>query len=72
MHQFIVIFSFLPYLVFFLTCFVLRFSGFMKFGGFIFASVCAWYLGTLLAYLTPQDPLAFDQLLPEKPKIYSK
>ncbi|KAL7983618.1 hypothetical protein Chor_000494 [Crotalus horridus] len=45
---------------------------FMKFGGFIFASVCAWYLGTLLAYLIPQDPLAstFDQLLPEKPKNY--
>ncbi|KAM3837211.1 protein FAM3B [Vipera latastei] len=45
-------------------------KSFMKFGGFIFASVCAWYLGTLLAYLTPQDPFAFDQLLPEKPKIY--
>nr|AAR06854.1 cytokine-like protein [Bitis gabonica] len=45
-------------------------KNFMKFGGFIFASVCAWYLGTLLAYLVPQDPLEFDQLLPEKPKIY--
>ncbi|ETE57575.1 Protein FAM3B, partial [Ophiophagus hannah] len=44
---------------------------FIKFGGFIFASVCAWYLGTILAYLIPQDPLVstFNQLLPEKPKI---
>uniref|UniRef100_A0A8C5RSY1 FAM3 metabolism regulating signaling molecule B n=1 Tax=Laticauda laticaudata TaxID=8630 RepID=A0A8C5RSY1_LATLA len=35
------------------------------------ASVCAWYLGTVLAYLIPQDSLVstFDQLLPEKPKI---
>ncbi|XP_070799598.1 protein FAM3B [Pituophis catenifer annectens] len=46
-------------------------KNFMKFGAFIFASVCAWYLGTVLAYLIPQEPLAltFDQLLPEKPKI---
>uniref|UniRef100_A0A098M064 Protein FAM3B-like protein n=1 Tax=Hypsiglena sp. JMG-2014 TaxID=1550645 RepID=A0A098M064_9SAUR len=47
-------------------------KNFMKFGGFIFVSVCAWYLGTILAYLIPQDGLAssFDQLLPEKPKLY--
>ncbi|XP_026529775.1 protein FAM3B [Notechis scutatus] len=46
-------------------------KNFIKFGGFIFASVCAWYLGTVLAYLVPQDPLVstFNQLLPEKPKI---
>ncbi|XP_061485447.1 protein FAM3B isoform X2 [Rhineura floridana] len=45
----------------------------MKLGGFIFASVCAWYLGSLLAYMIPEDSLAstFDSLqnIAEKPKI---
>ncbi|XP_070606547.1 protein FAM3B [Erythrolamprus reginae] len=46
-------------------------KNYMKFGGFIFASVCAWYLGSVLAYLIPHDRLAstFDQLLPVKPKL---
>ncbi|XP_063161403.1 protein FAM3B isoform X1 [Candoia aspera] len=47
---------------------------FMKFGGFIIASLCAWYLGSLLAYFIPEDSLAstFEQLqnFPEKPKIF--
>ncbi|KAM6448315.1 protein FAM3B isoform 1-T1 [Liasis olivaceus] len=47
---------------------------FMKFGGFIFASACAWYLGSLLAYFLPQDALVstFDKLqnLAENPKMH--
>ncbi|XP_062982677.1 protein FAM3B isoform X2 [Elgaria multicarinata webbii] len=45
----------------------------MKLGGFILASVCAWYLGSILAYMIPEDSLisTFDnfQNLAEKPKI---
>lgn len=74
MHQFIAIFSFCLIWGFSFSLFCSIFSDFMKFGGFILASVCAWYLGTILAYLIPQDPLpsTFDQLLPDKPKIFSK
>lgn len=45
----------------------------MKLGGFIFATVCAWYFGSLLASIIPEDSLAsaFDDLqnIAEKPKL---
>ncbi|XP_033002949.1 protein FAM3B [Lacerta agilis] len=48
-------------------------NNFMKLGGFIFASVCAWYFGSLLASIIPEDSLAsaFDNLqnVAEKPKL---
>ncbi|XP_015283604.1 PREDICTED: protein FAM3B [Gekko japonicus] len=44
---------------------------FMKLAGFVFASICAWYLGSLFAYIIPEDSLAatFDniQKVGEKP-----
>ncbi|XP_060626291.2 protein FAM3B [Anolis sagrei] len=48
-------------------------NNFMKLGGFIIASLCAWYLGSLLAYIIPEDSIisTYDNLqnLAKKPKI---
>ncbi|XP_042316580.1 LOW QUALITY PROTEIN: protein FAM3B [Sceloporus undulatus] len=48
-------------------------NNFIKLGGFIFASVFAWYLGSLLAYMIPEDSLisTYDNLqnFASKPKI---
>uniref|UniRef100_A0ABM5FXY0 Protein FAM3B isoform X2 n=1 Tax=Pogona vitticeps TaxID=103695 RepID=A0ABM5FXY0_9SAUR len=48
-------------------------NNFIKLVGFIFASVCAWYFGSLLAYMIPEDSLisTYDNLqnLAEKPKV---
>ncbi|XP_053165393.1 protein FAM3B isoform X2 [Hemicordylus capensis] len=48
-------------------------NNFMKLGGLLLASVCAWYLGSLFAYVIPEDSLstAFDNLqnLGERPKL---
>ncbi|KAJ7320588.1 hypothetical protein JRQ81_020099 [Phrynocephalus forsythii] len=48
-------------------------NNFTKLVGFILASICAWYLGSLLAYVIPEDSVISTyghlQNFAEKPKI---